>query len=185
MSVRGSRRTAPVIIHQVVCGSELCWLILCDNVKLDDSKYPPLPGETWIIPAPPSSKAAPPPPPYPTAQQTQLKLQISSAPPQPLHAKPMIHFQLLMPNLPNSLSLCGVYRLEGEERREMLYPTHLKTRSQCTALLFPHPTPPSQHIINTYSRWYTHTNRERAGCFSFALCFLQSVICAEGAVKVG
>lgn len=158
MSVRGSRRTAPVIIHQVVCGSELCWLILCDNVKLDDSKYPPLPGETWIIPAPPSSKAAPPPPPYPTAQQTQLKLQISSAPPQPLHAKPMIHFQLLMPNLPNSLSLCGVYRLEGEERREMLYPTHSALLSSFLIPLLLLNT----LLTHTVDDTHTQTERERA-----------------------
>lgn len=60
-------------------------------------------------------------------------------------------------------------------------PTHLNTNShmQTLSLLCPRPTP-SQHSNDK------HTHIQTEGIFfSFALCFLQRVICAEGAVKVG
>lgn len=115
-------------------GSELCCLMYCDNVKLEPSKYPPLPGEKWIIPVPPSPRA-----PAPTPLHNKLSwkykyhqhcLSLSTQ-------KPMIHFQLPMPNLPNKLSLCAVYRLEGEREERCLrviIPLHTHTHTLSTFL---------------------------------------------------
>lgn len=130
------------------------------------------------------------PTPHPIAQQTQPKLQISSALPQPLFGKPMIRFQLLMPNLLNKLSLCGVYRLEGkrEERcfRESLSPYTLEgTTHRHSPLSISHSSFSAPLLTHTVDDAYTHTYKQRSVISHLHVVFSKVSFCAESAVKVG
>lgn len=77
-----------------------------------------------------------------------------------------------------------------QERREMLQrvtiPLHTRRHHSHTLSSFHSPLLPLSTIINTYSRWCIHTHiQTEERYFSFALCFLQSVVLCWECCKSG
>lgn len=108
--------------------------------RLEASKHPPLPGETWIIPMPRSPTHAPPQCTTNSAETTNTSSASSES--------PFYSFNYWCQISSTSCPYVELAGLKARERRdawESLYPTTHSKTSLTHTLFFPYPTPPSQH----------------------------------------